>query len=106
MVPGLEVFPRASSALILADGVGAISQFLGYLVDFRGLILRDRKTENGELCSLRGARRTPVPRPGRVWKVLAGLFGGEIKLKLAQVPRKGRTRHSPAPRRVASETSG
>ena len=54
MVPGLEVFPRASSALILADGVGAISQFLRYLVDFRGLLLRDRKTENGELCSLRG----------------------------------------------------
>jgi hypothetical protein len=27
--------------------------------------------------------------------LLAGLFAGELKLKLAKSPRKGRTRHSP-----------
>ena len=39
--------------MILADRVGANIQFMGYLTDFKGLVLRDRKTENGELCSLR-----------------------------------------------------
>ena len=54
MIPGLEGFPRVSSAVILADGVGVILCLLGYLVDFRGVMLRDRKTEKGEMCSLRG----------------------------------------------------
>ena len=54
MIPRLEVFPRVSSAVILADGVGVNSLILGYLVDFMGVIIRDRETENRELCSWRG----------------------------------------------------
>ena len=54
MVPGLEVFPRVSSDVILADGVGVISWILGYLVDFMGVIIRDRKTGEGQMCSWRG----------------------------------------------------
>lgn len=50
-----KVFPRVSSALILADGVGVNSWILGYLIDLMGVILRDRKTQKGELCSLRDA---------------------------------------------------
>ena len=54
MDPGLEVFPQVSSDVILTDGVRVISRILGYLVDFMGVIIRDRKTEKGEMCSLSG----------------------------------------------------
>ena len=53
MVPGLEVFPRVSSAVILTDRVAVILRILGYLFDSMGVIFRDRKTEKGEMCSLR-----------------------------------------------------
>ena len=47
-----------------ADGVGVNLRNLGYLVDFMGVIIRDRKTEKGELCSW--GELSPLSRRTRI----------------------------------------